>query len=246
MLFRKAKLHQRCPSTQILLWRKTIPLWSWKCFKRSHFPLNSKCPQNTSLPMSPSLVQKSILCWCECFSFERCPCKKLTKHACAGLATNFASCVSCSELGGAPYSRPLHCSLPCPNLQSPSPAQTQAPTQSPRQQDCQSACGGHSCLFSESHGGGFNIFASGSGTTLIDGNFKICTKLYRSGKLSSIVTWRDRKLKKTADVGMHEERSECSLVFSINFDLCDLVPTFFSFSSVSSIYAYIGPHVFYF
>ena len=63
MLFRKAKLHQRCPSTQILLWRKTIPLWSWKCFKRFHFPLNTKCPQNTSLPMSPSLVQKSILCW---------------------------------------------------------------------------------------------------------------------------------------------------------------------------------------
>ena len=115
MLFRKAKLHQRCPSTQILLWRKTIPLWSWKCFKRFHFPLNTKCPQNTSLPMSPSLVQKSILCWGGCFTFERCPCKKLTKHACAGLSTNFASCVSCSELGGAPYSRPLHCSLPCPN-----------------------------------------------------------------------------------------------------------------------------------
>ena len=115
MLFRKAKLHQRCPSTQILLWRKTIPLWSWKCFKRFHFPLNTKCPQNTSLPMSPSLVQKSILCWGGCFTFERCPCKKLTKHACAGLATNFASCVSCSESGGAPYYRPLHCSQPCPN-----------------------------------------------------------------------------------------------------------------------------------
>ena len=109
--------------------------------------------------------------------------------------------------------------------QSLSPAQTQAPTQSPRQQDCQSARGGHSCLFSESHGGGFNIFASG--TTLIDGSLKLCTSCIDLENCRQTWHKETENWKKTADVGMHEERSECSLVFSTNFDLCDLLPTFF-------------------
>ena len=95
--------------------------------KKNNPPLKLKVLQKIPLPpqhkvsakhKSPYVTQScakvnTLLGWC--FTFERCPCKKLTKHACAGLATNFASCVSCSESGGAPYYRPLHCSQPCPN-----------------------------------------------------------------------------------------------------------------------------------
>ena len=115
MPFRKDKLHQRRSNSPLNEKQSSFEVVS--AFKRFHFPLNSKCPQNTTLTLSPSPVQKSILCWGRCFTFKRCPpCKKLTKHACAGLSSaSFVSCVSCSELGDAPYSWPLHCSLPCPN-----------------------------------------------------------------------------------------------------------------------------------
>ena len=235
MPFRKDKLHQRqvVRPLKSSFELKTSPLWSWSAFKRSHFPLNSEV-RKTQVSLCHPVMCKSQYS----VGVGASPLRGV--HAKSWPNMHVLDCHQfpqlCVMLRIGRRSLFLATALQPALSQSPSPAQTQAPTQSPRQQDCQSACGGHSCLFSESHGGGgFNIFASG--TTLIDGSLKLCTKLYRSGKLSSIVTWRDRKLKKTADVGMHEERSECSLVFSINFDLCDLLPTFLSFSSVSSIYA---------
>ena len=236
MPFRKDKLHQRRSNSPLNEKQSSFEVGS--AFKRSHFPLNSKCPQNTTLPLSPSPAKVNTLLGWVLHLWEDMSMQKVDQTCmCWIVVSQFRQLCVMLRIGRRSLflATALQPALP----QSPSPAQTQAPTQSPRQQDCQSARGGHSCLFSESHGGGFNIFASG--TTLIDGSLKLCTSCIDLENCRQTWHKETENWKKTADVGMHEERSECSLVFSINFDLCDLLPTF---SSVSSIYAYIGPHVF--
>ena len=114
MPFRKDKQHQRRSNPPL---KKNKPPLKLEVPSKDPTSPSTQSVRKTQLSLCLPVLQKSILRWGGCFTFERtCPCKKLTKHACAGLSSaSFVSCVSCSELGDAPYSWPLHCSLPCPN-----------------------------------------------------------------------------------------------------------------------------------
>ena len=236
MLFRKAKLHQRCPSTQILLWRKTIPLWSWKCFKRFHFPLNTKCPQNTSLPMSPSLVQKSILCWGGASPLRGVHAKSWPNmHV---LDCQPISPAVCHAQNWEELPIPGHCTAACPApISNPHPLHKhRLPPRVPDSRTVSLPAGGTLVSSQSLIAAAASIYLHPERRWLMEvlSSAQSCIDLENCRQ-----SWHEEteNWKKTADVGMHEERSECSLVFSINFDLCDLLPTFLSFSSVSSIYA---------